>query len=102
MIGDVLELLDGQPALWSGDAAADPAVEEYRTAVEEATEIDRERNALGTKGLTVDKQARRDEMEARLLAVFDAPAGADAAAVCDAFLGAASQGTARNDRLTLP
>jgi DNA-binding transcriptional MerR regulator len=37
-------------------------------------------------------QGRRDEMEARLLAVFDAPAGADAAAVCDAFLGAAPQG----------
>lgn len=36
-------------------------------------------------------QGRRDEMEARLLAVFDAPAGADAAAVCDAFLGAAPQ-----------
>jgi DNA-binding transcriptional MerR regulator len=36
-------------------------------------------------------QGRRDEMEARLLAVFDAPAGADAAAVCDAFLGTAPQ-----------
>lgn len=43
-------------------------------------------------------QGRRDEMEARLLAVFDAPAGASATAVCDAFLGA---GAARKT-LTLP
>jgi DNA-binding transcriptional MerR regulator len=47
-------------------------------------------------------QGRRDEMEARLLAIFDAPAGADAAAVCDAFLGAAPQGAVGKDRLTLP
>lgn len=43
-------------------------------------------------------QGRRDEMEARLLALFDAPPGASASAVCDAFLGA---GAARKP-LTLP
>jgi len=43
-------------------------------------------------------QGRRDEMEARLLALFDAPANASAAAVCDAFLG----GEADRKPLTLP
>jgi hypothetical protein len=41
-------------------------------------------------------------MEARLLANFDAPAGADAAAICDAFLGVAPSAAARKERLTLP
>jgi DNA-binding transcriptional MerR regulator len=43
-------------------------------------------------------QGRRDELEARLMAVFDAPAGASAATICDAFLGGA--GSAKP--LTLP
>lgn len=43
-------------------------------------------------------QGRQDELEARLMAVFDAPAGANAGAVCDAFLG----GTPTRKSLTLP
>ncbi len=43
-------------------------------------------------------QGRRDEMEARLLGLFDAPAGASAATVCDAFLGS----DAARKPLTLP
>jgi DNA-binding transcriptional MerR regulator len=38
-------------------------------------------------------QGRRDELEARLMAVFDAPPGASAAAVCDAFLGGGKRGS---------
>ena len=66
---DVLELLDRRPDLWTGDEAAEPAVAAFREAVDEVADIDRERNALGTTGLTKDKVAARDAMEAVALRV---------------------------------
>ncbi|HEX9953119.1 MAG TPA: hypothetical protein VGB53_15220 [Rubricoccaceae bacterium] len=64
---EVLELLDRRPDLWTGDEAAEPAVVAFREAVAEVADIDRERNALGTTGMTKDKAAARDAMEALAL-----------------------------------
>ncbi len=69
MHGDVLELLDRRADLWTDDEAAEPAVTAFREAVGEVGDIDRERNGLGTTGLTKDKAATRDAMEALALRV---------------------------------
>ncbi len=66
---DVLELLDRRADLWTRDEAVDPAVTAFREAVGEVADIDRERNAMSTTGLTKDKAAARDAMEALALRV---------------------------------
>ena len=69
MYRDVLELMDRRPDLWTGDEAAEPAVVAFREAVGEIADIEKERNAMGTTGLTKDKAAARDAMEAVALRV---------------------------------
>ena len=66
---DVLELLDRKADLWTGDEAAEPVVTAFREAVAETADIDRERNGMGTTGLTKDKAAARDAMEALAMRV---------------------------------
>jgi hypothetical protein len=60
----VLDLLARHEATWTPRPPVVAAVGALRAAHDEATDADRERAALATEGLTADKDAQRDRMEA--------------------------------------
>lgn len=60
----VLDLLDRKDGLWKRTPAAADAVAAFRAPVERAAAANAERDGLGTTGLTANKAAARDAMEA--------------------------------------
>jgi hypothetical protein len=63
----LLRLFEAREAVWTTKKAAVDAVTAFRGPVDQTTEIERERNALATEGLTDEKAGARDAMEAAVM-----------------------------------